>query len=176
MGSSQHLDVNKALQNFLKNIESLSCLPLITDAEMDRLFGEDVKSALIKLDFFNQQEKLCKVCDSRCCQLVKCELYTTKFRQCPIHERRPVLCRMHFCQKFSLVYPVLVKELGDIFLECVIAAERVDSKKAHLFDSPSFKNCAPDLIESIVPLIKSFTNGSIDEESALLKIENYLSS
>jgi hypothetical protein len=165
MGKDQRLDVSSAVSNFLKNFESLSCLPLITDAEMSRLFGEEVTLAIAELEVFNRKEQLCRRCTNRCCQLVNCELYSHKFSGCPIYDFRPLLCRMHFCRNFPPECSASIRDLGDIFLDSLISIERRDNKKARLFDSPSFKNCAPELAAKITPLINVFEAGSLDEIS-----------
>lgn len=167
MDGNHHLDVNKAVSNFLAYFESLSRLPLITDAEMDQVFGTEVTLALAELEGYNQQGKLCQDCASRCCRLVDCELYTAELNRCPVQAFRPVLCRMHFCQKFALTYSSLVKEVGDIFLESLLAAERLGSKKASLCDSPPLGKYAPELVAAITPRIMAFKEGRLDEGSAL---------
>ena len=61
------LNKEKAVRNFLENSNSLKRLPLVTDAEMSRLFGEEVVAAIEQLDRHNQAERLCSSCESRCC-------------------------------------------------------------------------------------------------------------
>ena len=165
------MDIDKAKNNFLRNFERLSRLPLITDDEMQQLFGEEVKSALSELECYDQQEKLCAHCISRCCLLVDCELYTPELSCCPIHSFRPLLCRMHFCNRFALAYPSFVKEIGDIFLESLLAAERQNKKKAALFDSPPLGQYAPELVAAITSLIVDFKKGRLDDSSALEMIQ-----
>lgn len=162
-----HLDLDKAKNQFLGNFESISRLPLITDAEMVQLFGEEVNLALSKLESYNQQEKFCVNCESRCCLLVNCELYSTDFSRCPIHSFRPVICRMHFCNRFAPVYNSLINELCDIFLESLIAAQQVDKKKADVFDSPPLAKFAPGLVSVMIPHMTAFNQGRLDRASAI---------
>jgi Fe-S-cluster containining protein len=174
MGKDRRLDVSRAVSNFLRKFESLSRLPLITDTEMDRLFGEEVNLAIAELEFFNRKENFCRCCTSRCCQIVNCEIYSSKFSRCPIYDFRPLLCRMHFCHKFPPEYSDSIRDLGDIFLDSLVSIERRDNKKARLFDSPSFKNCAPELAAKITPLIKAFEAGSLDEVSVFQRVREII--
>lgn len=171
MGSKRHLDVTKEAENFLKYFERLSSLPLLTDAEVASLFGNGVISVLEELDRYNTREKLCACCSRRCCLLVDCELYTPELSTCPIQSYRPLLCRMHFCNQFTLVYPVQVKEMGDIFLESVLAAEHLDKNKAAFFDAPPLKRFTPDLVNAIECLLADFKKGLLDEPSVLKLIQ-----
>jgi hypothetical protein len=170
--SEKHLDVNLAVNNFLKYFESLSRLPLITDAEMSCLFGEEINSVLVDLDYYNRQEKLCRSCASRCCQIIECEFYVSGLSRCPVYSSRPLLCRMHFCNQFSPRYCLQVKEIGDIFLESLLAAERLGSKKVGLFDTPPLGKQAPGLVAAVTPHIKAIREGRLDEPAALLAIQN----
>jgi hypothetical protein len=171
MGSEHHLDVTQETENFLKYFERLSRLPLITDDEMANLCGPGINSVLAELDRYDHAEKLCKRCTRRCCLLVDCELYTPELSICPIHSCRPLLCRMHFCQQYAENYSLKVKEIGDIFLECLIAAERQDKKKAALFDSPPLQYFIPDLVTAIKKLLDEFKKGRLDEPSVLKLIQ-----
>jgi Fe-S-cluster containining protein len=166
MGIGHHLDVDRAVGNFLKYFESLSYLPLIADAEMDGLFGAEVKELLAELERYNGQERICRDCVNRCCQLVDCELYSPELSRCPIHSFRPPLCRMHFCNKFVAQYGALVKEAGDVFLESLLAAEKVNGEKARLFDSPPLGGLIPRLVAFASPLITAIRENGVDEAAA----------
>jgi len=122
-GETDMLNREKALRSFLGHIDSLTRLPLITDSEMSSLFGEEVVAAIEQLDRYNQAESLCSNCESRCCLACRCELYAPEFGCCPIHEYRPVLCRLHFCNTFSETDNSTIVELGDIFFDCLLAAD-----------------------------------------------------
>ena len=169
--SEHHLDVTQETENFLKHFERLSRLPLITDAEMANLFRPEVISVLTELDHFSQREKVCSRCNRRCCLLVDCELYTPELSICPIHSYRPLLCRMHFCNQFARVYPSLVKEVGDIFLESLIAAERQNKSKTAVFDSPPLGKYIPNLVAAIKNLLGEFKKGRLDEPTVLRLIQ-----
>jgi hypothetical protein len=163
----RHLDVAKAVNTFLENFENLSHLPLITDTEMDRLFGQEVQAGLAELERYNRQGNVCRNCPSKCCRLVDCELFAPELTQCPVYPLRPVLCRMHFCHQFDTEYKTLVKETGDVFIESLLAAERRASRKARFFDCPPLSQLAPGLVTAITPLIKAFREGRLKEAAAL---------
>lgn len=167
-------DVDLAVRNFLNKLESLSHLPLMTDAEMDFSFGEEVTAALQELEVYNCQEGLCRTCRSRCCLLVDCELYVPGFSRCSIHKFRPLLCRMHFCNKFAPVYREMVKAVGDIFLESLLAGQHLDPAKTRLLDSPPLVPLAPGLVAHLRPFIDAFEEGRIDESTALKSIAEEL--
>ena len=167
MGTIQLPDINLAVINFLKHFESLSRLPLITDSEMDRLFGEEVSLVLQELERYNQQEEMCHTCRSRCCLLVDCELYVPEFSRCSIHKFRPLLCRMHYCNRFAPVYKELVKTIGDVFLESLLAGEKVHSGKTKLLDSPPLGRLVPALVDAASQVIVAFKAGCLNEAEAL---------
>jgi hypothetical protein len=171
LDTDRHLDVDKARDHFLKNFESLSRLPLISDAEMEQLFGAEVSAALTELYQFNQKGNICRQCNSRCCLLVSCELYTARLSRCPIYSYRPVLCRVHFCNQYAPEYRTLVKKIGDIYIESLIEADRMDSEKVYLFDSPPLMKLAPELVAKIASYILDFKEGRLDEPSTFGLIE-----
>ncbi len=161
-----HLDLKKAVDKFCANVEKLAHLPLITDEELALVYGLEVTEALESLSLYNRQEKVCLNCKDKCCRLVGCELFHTNFTQCPVYDHRPALCRMHFCKQFASGDNSLVKDLGDIFLDCLIEAERLGSQKAKLFDSPPLNRVIPGLLKDILPHIQVVKEGSLDEASA----------
>ena len=165
------MDINKAKNHFLRYYQRLSKLPLVSDDESARLFGEEVNTALAELESYNRRQQLCARCANRCCLLVDCELYTPGLSTCPIQAYRPLLCRLHFCSRFAEVYPLHVKQLGDIFLECVLALERRDQKKAKCCDSPPLSRFVPELVAAIGILLSDFKRGFIDETKVLRLIQ-----
>jgi hypothetical protein len=169
--ADHHLDIEKAVKCFLQNYEGLSRLPLIRDSEMSRLFGEEVASALSELEVFNREGQVCLNCRGSCCRLVSCELYTPALACCPVQKFRPVLCRMHFCREFARVYPCLVKETGDIYLESLIAAQKTGYKKVFLFDCPPLRRAAPEMVESLSRSLVDFREGRRNEAATLRIIE-----
>jgi hypothetical protein len=145
---------------------------LISDSEMSRLFGEEVASALAELETFNRQGQICSRCRGQCCTLVSCELYTPAFTCCPVQNFRPVLCRMHFCRRFTEIYPLLVKETGDIYLDSLIAAANRGFKGVDLFDCPPLKKSAPGMVQTLSHSLLAYKEGRLDEAAALKAIEN----
>jgi len=160
--------INKenALRNFLERVEQLSQLPLITDLEMNELFGEEVAAALAELNRYNQHEQVCWHCEKTCCQVTGCEFYAPQFSQCPIHDFRPVVCRLHFCHRFHITGSSLVEELGDIFFDGLLAADRDGSTRVRLFDSPPLAGSSPDLVAVTSPWMNAVRAGSLGPEYA----------
>jgi hypothetical protein len=151
-------------------------LPLVSDSEMAHLFGEEVASALAELELFSREGQICLRCRGSCCRLVACELYSPELTCCPVQKLRPVLCRMHFCRQFNPVYPLLVKESGDIYLESLIAAQNSGYKKVSLFDCPPLSKVAPGMVKSVSQSLVEFREGSRDEAATLKIIEAGLES
>lgn len=160
------LDNTRAIKAFLDHFEGLSCLPFVTDTEMELLYGAEVAAALQDLDRWNRQEGICRGCAVRCCLLVKCELYDKDLNLCPVQSLRPPLCRMHFCGLFSRKYPLLVKGLGDIFLDSQLAAARMNNAAVKMLDCPPLEPAAPDLIKALVSLLDQVKEGRLDESEA----------
>jgi hypothetical protein len=151
-------------------------LPLVSDAEMALLFGQEVAEALAELELFSRQGQICLTCRGSCCRLVSCELYWPELTCCPVQKSRPVLCRMHFCRKFTQVYPLLVKESGDIYLESLIAAQNSGYKKVSLFDCPPLSYVAPELVKPVARSLAEFREGRRDEAATIRIIEAGLES
>ena len=75
------MNKEKAVASFMEHVERLSRLPLITDSEMDELYGEEVAAAVAEMDYTNREEQICLNCQSRCCPVCGCELYAPQFSQ-----------------------------------------------------------------------------------------------
>jgi len=160
------MNKQNAMSSFLEHVERLSRLPLITDLEMNELFGEEVAAALAELNRFNQEEEVCWHCQNRCCQVIDCEFHTTQFSHCPIHDLRPVVCRLHFCHRFHITGSSLLDELGDIFFDSLLAADRYGSARVRLFDCPPLARSSPDLIAITSHWVKAVREGSLNPEHA----------
>jgi len=160
------MDKAKAISDFLESVENLSRLPLITGPEMNDLFGDEVAAAVADLNRHNREEQVCWQCTNRCCPIAGCELYAPQFRHCPIHHLRPVVCRLHFCHRFQTDGSSLIKELGDIFFDSLLAADRYGSPRVRLFDSPPLAATAPALIAVTSPWVKAVQEGDLDPEYA----------
>jgi len=158
------MDKKKAIEAFLDGVDRLSHLPLVTDAEMDMLFGDEVAAALAWLDRFNQQERVCLECQGQCCRACRCEVYSARFRGCPIQGLRPMLCRMHFCDRFRPAGSELVDELGDIFFAGVLAADLAGNPRVRLFECPPLVGGAPGLVATVSPLVEGVREGTLDAD------------
>ena len=160
------MDMARAVETFLEQVDRLTRLPLILDAEMGTLFGREVVSAVEVLDRYNREQGLCMRCESRCCQTCRCELYAPQFSGCPIREFRPVLCRLHFCNRFLAGGGPLVEELGDIFFESLLAADHQGNPRVRLFEAPPLAISAPDLVAATSPWIGAVRAGTLDAAEA----------
>lgn len=157
----------KSIQTFLERVEQLTRLPLITDAEMNTLYGGEVTAALDGLAHLNEKEQFCQNCQTRCCPAVKCELYASQFNHCPIYEFRPPICRLHYCHRFFANGDTLLKELSDIFFDSLLTAERLSSSKVRLFDCPPLTICCPDLVTATAQWMNSARDGTLDPEEGI---------
>jgi hypothetical protein len=168
--NGRYPDIAHEVQAFLNGFDRLIRLPLISDDELEGLFSSDLLGILAQLNQHDQAENICASCSDRCCGLIKCELYDPDFGTCPAFNLRPLLCRMHYCHKFDL-YREEVKVIGDIFLECLLAAQRKGSRKTVLFDSPPLGPAAPALAAIILRLTAAFREGSLTKTAVLPAIQ-----
>jgi len=162
--------MDKAINRFLANVESLSRLPLMTDVEMLQVYGEEVMEASAEMNKYNRDADVCLKCAKRCCPLVHCELYYPGFSQCPVYDYRPAICRMHFCEKFSLGDSSFVKEFADIYLNSLLEAKLEGSLKVDLFDSPPLNKFASHFLEAVTPYFNDFKAGHLSETGAIHSI------
>jgi len=153
------MDCARAVTRFLEQVNRLARLPFITDAEMDDLFGEEVAAALSTLHHYGQEEGVCLHCESRCCLACRCEVYAPELGCCPVQELRPVLCRFHFCDRFRAAGSHLMDELGDLFFECLLAADRDGNFRVRLLESPPLVHSAPDFVAAASPWVKAVREG-----------------
>ena len=174
MGKGLQLDVNSAIQSFISNFEGIRNLPFIDDAELKNLYGPRVMAALDQLEVYNLKRQICNNCKKRCCLLVKCELYDADLGHCPVQPFRPALCRLHFCKEYEAENGQLVKELGDIYLETILAAAKIDRHKSDYFDCPSFVLLVPDITHKIRAQIVSIKEGRVTESQGLTLIHAML--
>ncbi|HEX9896034.1 MAG TPA: hypothetical protein VGA85_00015 [Dehalococcoidales bacterium] len=165
------MDKAKAIQTFLEHVEHLTRLPLITDTEMNTLYGEEVTAALEGLARLNEKEQFCQNCQTRCCPAVKCELYAPQFNRCPIYEFRPPICRLHYCHRFFADDDILLKEMSDIFFDSLLTVDKLGSAKARLFDCPPLTICCPDLITATAQWMNSVREGTLNSEVAIRLIQ-----
>jgi hypothetical protein len=169
-------DIGKEVESFLSGYGHLVRLPLISDTEAESLFSAQFLRTLEQLRQYDQAERICSGCAGLCCGTIHCEVYDPAFGTCPIFSLRPLLCRLHFCNKFDN-YREEVKIVGDIFLEGLLEIEKRGSCKAKLFDSPPLAPADPAMAGKIIPLMTAFREGRLDRSAALQAIltvaENY---
>jgi len=109
------------LNNLTEKAQGLSGLPFVTDAQIGELFGQKVSQALSFLDRFSAEKGICSSCGGRCCREIKCELYLEDFEGCPIYDRRPLICRFHYCHRFGKEHKPLILELRDLGVDAINA-------------------------------------------------------
>jgi hypothetical protein len=163
----RHLNMDMSISRFLANVEGLSRLPFMTDSEMLLVYGEEVVDSSTEMARYNHEAGLCSKCQKRCCPMVHCELYDTGFSRCPVYEYRPAICRMHFCEKFSVGDTSFVREFADIYINSLLEAKLEGSLKADLFDSPPLSKFAPEFLAAVAPSLDAFKTGNLIESDAL---------
>ena len=160
------MDKGKAISNFLSLVDQFGQLLLVTDEEVEKLFGEEVVAALAELDRSNREGRICSSCGGDCCRDMGCELYAPLFKRCPIYDLRPIICRLHFCHRFDVVSKSLVIELRDIFFGCFRAVDFWDSANLRSLDVPPLAGASPELMAALSPIVASVRQGSLDPEHA----------
>jgi hypothetical protein len=167
MSRQRHINLDVAVRSFRQNVESLTRLPLLSEADFARLLGGEVVGACQAMSELNQEKRLCADCPKRCCPLVKCELYDTRFSQCPIFEFRPLICRLHYCDRFVLEDPSFIREFADIYVNGLIEAKMEGCQKINLFDSPPLARYALPFLKQIEPVLEDFRRSRIEEKTCL---------
>ncbi len=160
------MDKEKAIASFLAHLEGLSRLPLITDAEMKELYGREVAAVLSEMERYDRENQVCSNCEHRCCPAIDCEFYAPQFDCCPIHDFRPVVCRLHFCVKFPIASNPLMREMDDIFFDSLLTAERSSNSRVRFFDTPPLSRAAPELVSIGVPLVEAVRQGTLSPADA----------
>ena len=107
------------LDSLSEKVRGLSGLPFVTDAQVAELFGERVSQALSFLDRLSAEQGICSSCGGKCCQEIECELYLGDFQGCPVYDRRPLICRFHYCHRFGKEHKSLILELRDLCLDAL---------------------------------------------------------
>ena len=165
----RHLNLDQAVDRFVSQVETLTRLPFMTDAEMLLVYGEEVVESAGVLSLYNRDTRVCLDCAKRCCLTVHCELYDAGFSRCPVFEYRPAICRMHFCEKFTIGDRSFISEFADVYLNSLLEAKLQGSRKVDFFDSPPFSRYAPEFIAAISPFLDAFRKG-LSEESETIKL------
>ena len=58
----------------------------------------------------------------------------------------------------------MIKELGDIFFESLLAADHSGSQVVKMFDNPPLCESCPDLVEVVSPWVNAVREGSLNPE------------
>lgn len=164
VSASRQMDKGKAIDRFLRRVDGFPQLVLVTDEEVSLLFGEEVTEALVRLERFSEEEKVCGGCGGVCCRDIGCELYASPFSQCPIHEFRPIVCRFHFCRRFDRVDKSLIIELRDVFLGCFMAVDFCDHVNLRSLDVPPLAEFCPELVAAAGPWVEAVQGGRLDPQ------------
>jgi hypothetical protein len=165
-------DITREVEHFLKAFDRLARLPFVSDDELQNLFSPVLIEMLNFMGRYNREHQICAGCNDRCCRLVNCEIYDSSFDSCPVFNLRPLLCRMHYCLKFTRDCEQEVKLIGDIFLEGLLAAQKTGSCKTALFDSPPLSAAAPLLAGKLNAIMADFKAGSLAKPDTLQAIRS----
>lgn len=167
---STDMDIERAVESFLRHAGELPDLSLVTDAEFRKLYGEEVVTVVAELENRDREEELCLRCVGECCRDIGCELYAPQFSQCPIHDLRPVACRLHFCHRFDDAGRSLSLALRDVFLGSLTAAEARIGEALTALDCLPLSRCLPEFVAAVVPRVEDVRRGQLCPERALALI------
>ena len=168
------MNTERAIENLIANLDRFPQLPFITDLELSQLFGQEVIQAIKFLEGINREHLICSACGGKCCQQMGCELFDEAFGECPVYEYRPVLCRLHYCEKFGDDQESLIRGLLDIFVRGV---SRLETKHGAIpaieLNMLLYSSCrqpgepGPPLIEDIGHIVAPLKSGEADREKVL---------
>jgi hypothetical protein len=160
------MDKGKAIDRFLRRVDQFSQVALITGEEVEHLFGEEVTRALLQLEHFLTENRICSDCGGVCCRDIGCELYASQFGRCPIHEYRPIACRLHFCSRLDDPYRSAIIELRDVFVGCYGAIDLWDSPNLKSLDSPPFAEVCPQFVAGVSSWVNAVREGRLAPDRA----------
>ena len=166
-----------AISSFLSRCDRFGQLLLVTDEEVRELFGDELVATVGELERFSREEQVCSGCGGDCCRDLGCELYASRFDSCPIHDLRPIVCRLHFCHRFDATGKSLVIDLRDIFFGCFRAVDFCDSPNLKSLDVPPLAEASPEFVAAIAPWMVAVREGRLDPayvaESIRCEAEGY---
>ncbi|MDM7999490.1 MAG: hypothetical protein QUS33_05675 [Dehalococcoidia bacterium] len=167
------LDETTVVATFMGAAGRFAKVALLTDAEVEELFGPETAAALAIFDHYSEESGLCASCGGICCSEIGCEVYSPLFGKCPIYATRPLLCRFHFCHRFDAVDKTLVVALRDVFLACYTAYQIRDGTIALSMNVPPLEMSCPTLVANTEPVMDAVRDGSLDpqEGSQLIRKE-----
>ncbi len=160
------MDKARAINTFLERVDRFSQIALITDKEMENIFGEEVTMVLTQMEHFMTENRTCSDCGGVCCRDIGCELYAAQFGRCPIYEYRPIACRMHFCHRLDDPYRPLIIELRDVFVGCHSAMDFSDNSNLRSLDSPPLGEVCPEFVAAVRSYTDLVRNGKLRPDHA----------
>jgi len=160
------MDKGKVISQFLERVDAYPQIVLVTQNEVEELFGKETVEALTELESFAHRHRLCADCGGKCCEDIGCELFAPQFGQCPIHSCRPIACRLHFCQKFDSPHKSTIIDLRDIFLGCYRAVDIWCSPNIASMDAPPLASHCSEFIAAVTPLVESVRYRNADPQDA----------
>ncbi len=161
------LDERRAVARFLDRVADFSQVALLTDEEVAALFGPQTAAVIAALDSYSRESGLCASCGGRCCRDIGCELYSPLFRQCPIYDTRPLLCRFHFCHLFDPVDKGLVIALRDVFMSCYTADQISRGTIARSMSVPPLNSGCSVLVANARPVVDAVSEGRVTPEEGV---------
>jgi len=164
------MDIEKVVESFLRCVGELPHLSFVTDGEFRWLYGREVVAVAAELEGHDRKESLCLRCGGQCCRDIGCELYAPQFSQCPIHEFRPIACRLHFCHRFDAAGRSLSLDLRDVFAGSLKAAEERAGEGMTALDCLPLSRCSPEFVAAVLPWMEEVQRGCLSPERALTLI------
>ena len=112
------MDRRKAIERFALHAER-GRSARATDEDLATVFGIELAATVGELERHDREQGICASCGGQCCQAIGCALYRPEAPRCPIHAERPLLCRMHYCERFLGTHREAVVALRDVYLACL---------------------------------------------------------
>jgi len=160
------MDTAAAVASFAAGAVGLAGLPLVTDGELRRLYGEEVIAAVARLELLEREQGICSRCGGQCCADIGCELYSPHWSSCPIHQWRPIACRLHFCHRFRGEAQSLALELRDVFLGSLSAAESRGDGVSRVLDCPPLGAALPRFTAMATEWVRRLRLGHLSPDLA----------
>lgn len=164
------LDETRAIAAFLDGIGRFSQVALLTDEEVQDLFGRQTAAVMAAFDSYGREKGLCASCGGECCREIGCEVYSPLFEQCPIHDMRPLLCRFHFCHRFDAVDKGLVIALRDVFMACYTADQISRGTIARSMSVPPLENGCSILAGNVQLIVESVRSGRLSPGEGVRRV------
>ena len=134
--------------------------PLMTDQDVADLLGDGVVAAIARVDEVGRERQLCEACGGTCCSEIGCELFAPRFGRCPIHDCRPMACRLHFCALFGAEQRATILALRDVFTGCLEVLERRGASGPQ--EIPPLAAVCPELVAAAAARVQEVRAGRLD--------------